>query len=157
MLVDENRPLRSLRGFERRGGRLFQSGIRLFDQMDAGRTLSDWTMHHCVLFDLLNIVHVQSRIEVSNYEHSECGVLAGELDKPKQSIPVVRQNPCHGLAVSFSRFWIRRVTSSTAAGSVVAASTQGAEEEKQHVPKCDANNLPDRRGGGEHLDFPDGE
>ena len=35
--------------------------------------------------------------------------------------------------------------------------TQGAEEEEQHVPKCDANSLPDRRGGGENLDFPDGE
>jgi hypothetical protein len=37
------------------------------------------------------------------------------------------------------------------------SNTQGAEEEEQqHVPKCDANSLPDRRGGGENLDFPDG-
>ena len=30
------------------------------------------------------------------------------------------------------------------------SNTQGAEEEEQHVPKCDANSLPDRRDGGEN-------
>jgi hypothetical protein len=37
------------------------------------------------------------------------------------------------------------------------SNTQGAEEEEQHVPKYDANSLPDRRDGGENLGFRDGE
>src|ERR1700738_4375544 len=37
------------------------------------------------------------------------------------------------------------------------SNTQCEGQREQHAPTCDANSPQDRRGGGENVDFPDGE
>jgi len=68
---------------------ILQSSIRLFDHIVAGLPQPGRTMRLCIVFDLYNIVHVQCGIEMSNYECPKGNILGRELDKSRQSIPVV--------------------------------------------------------------------
>ena len=57
----------------------------------AGAFQADWAMRTCVLLDGFNIVRIQGRIKVLDDESFECAVLASQLSKARECVPMVSQ------------------------------------------------------------------